>query len=146
MRSLLSGLFFMGILSLVTIASAQNADKRIETNGKPDVIAIKFHADWCGTCRRMGSVFEDLTTVAEEEPVLFTRLDLTDSSSRKQARYLMTTLGLNEVWQASGAGEKTGFILLVDAGSKKVVGRLTAEQDLKQMKANLLDVVAKNRG
>lgn len=145
MRSLLAGLFLVGVVSLVASASAQNVATRLKTDDQPQVIAIKFHADWCGTCRRMGTVFEDLATVAEDEPVLFTELDLTDRSSRKQASYLMNTLGLSQIWQEAGAGERTGFILLVDAGNKKVAGTLTADQDLKQMKAGLLDVVANTR-
>tara|TARA_E500000331_G_C17267879_1_gene717890 strand:+ start:2873 stop:3037 length:165 start_codon:yes stop_codon:yes gene_type:complete len=26
----------------------------------PELIAIKFHADWCGSCKLMGSTFEEL--------------------------------------------------------------------------------------
>lgn len=126
-----------------SVGTADGADPAAVV--RPEVIAIKLHADWCASCRRMGSVFEDLATVAEDEPVLFARLDLTDRSSRKQAEYLMSMMNLQDAWKQAGAGEKTGVILLVDADNRQVLGQLTADQDLKQMKAALLDVVAKTR-
>lgn len=90
-------------------------------------------------------MFEGLATVAEDEPVLFVRLDLTDRSSRREAHYLMTMLNLQSVWEQAGAGNKTGFILLIDADDRQVSGQLTADQDLKQMKTALLDAVAKSQ-
>jgi len=151
MRLLTLGFFAVVILSLLKVqpATAQSETRPLSTAQQatsPEVIAIKFHADWCGSCRRMGSVFEDLATVAEDQPVLFTQLDLTDRSSRKQAEYLMSLLKLGQIWEEAGAGEKTGFILLVDADNHEVLGQLTADQDLKQMKAALADTVTKAQG
>lgn len=149
MRILVLGLFAVFILSALNIQSVlsesdtptQGNRKPKQGNRNPSVIAIKFHADWCGSCRRMGSVFEDLTTVTEEEPVLFVRLDLTDRSSRKQAQYLMSMLNLQHVWEQFGTGQKTGFILLVDVDSRRALEKLTAGHDLKQMKAVLAGVL-----
>lgn len=144
------GLWTARSRSMAEIADIQTSTDKQPTSGasndKASIVALKFHADWCSSCRRMGTVFEDLATVAEDEPVLFSRLDLSDRSTRKQARYLMTMLRLEEVWNQGGAGKKTGFILLVDASTGKVLGKLTDDDDLKQMKAALLLVVAKSRG
>ncbi|MEX2307155.1 MAG: thioredoxin domain-containing protein [Pirellulales bacterium] len=145
MRAFVVGLLTLGLLTVIHMPTA-GADEQAKASGKPQIVAVKFHADWCGSCRRMGSVFEDLAIVSEDEPVLFARLDLTDRRSRKQAAYLMTMLGLQEAWEGAGAGQKTGFILLIDPATKQPVGQLTADQDVKQMKAALLDVLSKNRG
>jgi hypothetical protein len=144
MRTRIAGLFAVAVLSFAYSQAGEN-DERSPAAAKPDLVAIKFHADWCASCRRMGTLFEDLTTVSENQPVLFTRLDLTDRSSRTQARYLMTMLGLGDVWEQTGAGEKTGFIVLVDADTKQVVGQLSADQDLKQMKAALQETLSKTQ-
>jgi hypothetical protein len=92
----------------------------------------------------MGTIFEDLAIVAEEEPVLFAELDLTDRRTRKQAEYLMSLLDLDQVWDQAGSGAKTGFILLVDAESRQPIGQLSADQDLKQMKAAMLEASAQS--
>lgn len=122
------------IIVVPTVAWANEADADAK---EPQLVAIKLHADWCGSCRRMGPVFEDLGTVMEEAPVLFVHLDLTDRASRKQAAYLMEMMGLSEVWHQYDSGKKTGLIVVVDADTKKPVTHLTADQTLKQMKAAL---------
>lgn len=134
------------LLTAAVHATKAQEDQAATTAGRPELVAVKFHADWCASCRRMGPRFQDLKTVAEEEPVLFARLDLTDRSSRKQAGYLMSMLGMQEVWRAAGAGQQTGFILLVDVPSAQIVGRLTADQGLKEMKAALTKALGERQG
>lgn len=140
-RSFVLGFTVVALLGTVVVIVSPVAAQEQPQTDKPEVIALKFHADWCATCRRMGPIFEDLATVTEEEPVLFTELDLTDRSTRKQAEYLLSLLNLEPVWKQAGAGEKTGFILLVDVDSRQPLARLTADQNLKQMKAAVLKAV-----
>ncbi len=44
-------------------------------------------------------------------------------------------MGLNDTWAENGG--KTGFVLLIDARSKRVVNQLSHKQTLKQMGAAL---------
>lgn len=132
------------LMLLVIITTARAQEQSEPASDKPEVIALKFHADWCATCRRMGTIFEDLAVVAEEEPVMFAELDLTDRRTRQQAEYLMSLLDLDQVWNQAGSGTKTGFILLVDAENRQPVGQLSADQDLKQMKAAVLAAVSQS--
>ena len=37
----------------------------------PKIIALKFHADWCGFCKAMGPIFTDLQNKSDGKPVLF---------------------------------------------------------------------------
>ena len=107
----------------------------------PQLIAVKFHADWCGWCKAMGPIFTEMHQKYEAEPVLYVQLDQTTQARARQARYLASALGLEKVWKEYGG--KTGFILLIDAKTKAVVAKLTKDQNLKQMGAALQDAVKK---
>ena len=123
------------------IGAAQNT--RPTADDAPAIIAVKFHADWCGYCKAMGPVFEELQAKYDQQPVLFVTFDQTREFNRQQSRYLAQAMGLNDAWTQYGG--KTGFILLIDAGSKKVVERLDHEQTLKQIGAALQNAVADAR-
>ena len=101
----------------------------------PDLVAVKFHADWCGSCKRMGPVFEDLRNKYDGESILFVELDLTNGTTRTQAEYLAAALGFGDVYAQN---QGTGFILLLDGKSKQQVAKLTADQNIKEMGAELL--------
>jgi len=105
----------------------------------PELIALKFHADWCGSCRAMGPIFTDLGNKFDTKPVLFLELDHTSEPSRRQAEYLAAALGLQEVWKENGG--TTGFILLIDADTREVLAKLTKDQDIKVMGSQLLAAI-----
>ncbi|MCI0363506.1 MAG: thioredoxin family protein [Phycisphaerales bacterium] len=105
----------------------------------PKVIAIKFHADWCGFCKQMGGVFEEMQAKFDQEPVLYVTFDQTRDFNRTQSRYLAYTMGLDSVWTEHGG--KTGFVLLIDPKTHAVIQKLTHEQNLKQMGAALQEAV-----
>ena len=120
------------ILLVATLASLAAADKA-------QVIAIKMHADWCGSCKAIGTSFEELQEKFDTKPVLYVTLDHTRDYQRQQSLFLLQGLGLDQSL-ASHAG-KTGFILLVDADSKQVLAKLTREHSFKEMGAKLAEVV-----
>ena len=128
------------IFALVTTITALSVGplKAVEVEA-PEVIAVKFHADWCGSCKVMGPVFEELQAKFDTQSVLYIVLDHTRTYNRRQSQYLVTTLGLDKVWAEYGG--KTGFILLIDGESRKVLNTLTRENNLKQMGASLLAAV-----
>ena len=119
------------LLLLITLALPAGA----EAPAKPELLAVKFHADWCGSCKKMGTVFDDLRNKYDGRSVLFVTLDLTNGTTRSQAEYLASALGFGDVY-AQNAG--TGFILLLDGDSRQQVARLTADQNIKAMGAELL--------
>ncbi len=102
------------------------------------VIALSFYADWCPGCKALKPKLEDLMQSASTQPCLFVRLDQTDKQSR-QAEYMLAALRLGDLWKTNAG--KTGFVLLVDAKSGKVVSTLTADQDADAMRAALASAI-----
>jgi len=134
------GLATLGGAGLATAAVVQQP-RATEQETVPDakVIAVKFHADWCGYCKAMGPVFEELQAKHDQEPVLYIEFDQTREFGKRQSAYMADAMGLDEVWAEHGG--KTGFVLLIDATTKRVMQRLSHEQNLKQMGAALSDAV-----
>lgn len=127
---IVSGIFAQTNLSMLQIEEST-----------PAVIAVKFHADWCGSCKAMGPVFEELQAKYDVQPVLYITLDYTHNFDRHQSKYLATTLGLEKIWADNGG--KTGFILLINGHTKEVMETLTRSHNLKQMGTILIDTVDK---
>lgn len=101
----------------------------------PDVVAVKFHADWCGSCKRMGPVFEDLRNKYDGESVLFVELDLTNGTTKSQAEFMASALGFGDVYAQN---QGTGFILLLDGKTRQQLAKLTADQNIKAMGAEIV--------
>ncbi len=122
MRNLFLSFLIVFTCGMITTSFAQ------ETVVKPKLIALKFHADWCGSCKAMGPVFSDLQNKLDGKPVLFYQLDFTNNTTKHQAYLMASALDVDSVVKANPG---TGFILLIDAKSKKVLQKFTKEDDLK---------------
>ena len=116
-------------------------EKQAEKAPEPEIIAVKFHADWCGSCTAMGPVFEELQAKYDQQPVLYTVFDHTREFDRRQSAYMADAFNLDDAWDEHGGS--TGFVLLIDADTKKVVKRLSHERGLKEMGAALKESVKK---
>ncbi len=138
---ILTGLFaIFALASIVMIPAPAIAGPNAGASSqwseqRPAVLAVKFHADWCGICKAMGPTFIDLANKFDERPVLFVELDMTNQQATRQSGYLATELGIGDIW-ANNAG-KTGHILLIDPASKRIVDNLTANQSFKEMVGTL---------
>ncbi|MEM1208359.1 MAG: thioredoxin domain-containing protein [Planctomycetota bacterium] len=118
----------MVLAGVLSVSSAMAAEEKPPA---AELIVVKFHADWCGSCKAMGDTFDDLTAKLDSEPVLFVNLDQTTTPGTDQAGYLMNALGAAEVWDEFGG--KTGFILVIDPADMTVVTRLTKDMGFKEM-------------
>lgn len=119
----------IGLLFTTTASLAQ--DQLTEEIKAPEIMVTKFYADWCGSCKEMKPAFDAFLNATEEEPTLYVHFDLTDDQTRQKSAYLAHSMGLSDIYKANAG--KTGYALLVDADSKKVLDRLTKEMSKDQM-------------
>ena len=129
----------MGGLAIAQSPRTTSTQRQAASAEGPKVIAIKFHADWCGYCKAMGPVFEEMQAKYDQQPVLYVRLDQTREAGRRQAQYMAHALGMGDIWAEYGG--KTGFVLLVDGTTGEVIEKLTHDQSLKAMGASLREAV-----
>ncbi len=124
------------ILSILIVMTCGmfNATNAQESNSEPEVIVLKFHADWCGSCKAMGPVFEDLTNKLDGQAVLFHKLDFTNNTTKHHAVMMASALGMSKILKEN---QGTGFILLIDADSKKVLHKFTKEDGLTVIAAKI---------
>ncbi|MDJ0761245.1 MAG: thioredoxin domain-containing protein [Woeseiaceae bacterium] len=116
---------FATALILAALSSAAMAKE----SDKPELLAVMFYADWCGSCKILDPEVTKARSDADldNQPVVFVRLDLTDATTRYQSGLLASSLGLEEVF--ADYGSATGFMLLVDADSKAVLATLKKSMD-----------------
>ena len=124
---LLSGALLNGVMTSASVAAEEAASE-------PQVITAIFHADWCGTCKKMGPAVMDTQARYADKPVLFVKFDLTNKKTTNQSALLASALGIGDTFKAN---QKTGFALLLDGKTKEVVGKLTVDQSAQQMGATI---------
>lgn len=115
------------------------APKEAKPARAPTLIALKFYADWCPLCKAMMPAVMETEKKAADKSVLFVKLDQTDKDSH-QAEYLLAALGMGNLW-TEHAG-KTGYILLMDPESERVVGRVNSDMDAAAMGKAIDDAFA----
>lgn len=101
----------------------------------PKIIALNFYADWCPGCKALKPKLEEAMKDAAGQPCLTIKLDQTDKNS-KQAEFMVAALGLSDMWKEHAG--KTGYVLLVDGKTHKVVSTITSMQETKEIKATLM--------
>jgi hypothetical protein len=57
------------VLGLVFLAGTPVRGAEAAKAGAPKIIAVKFHADWCGAYPAMGPVFTDLSNKLDGRPL-----------------------------------------------------------------------------
>ena len=102
---------------------------------KPKVVGVLFHADWCNSCKTLEPKLNAIKKDFAGQPVLFTRVDFTDDFTKEQSDLLASYLNLGPAYAEQG--RKTGYMLLFDAESKQVLGKLMKTQSEAELKSEI---------
>lgn len=115
-----------GVLALVPVLSA-SADNGKAVMTDNTLYAVTFHADWCGTCRKLEPELVEARANGDldNQNVLFVTLDLTNDTTKHQAGLLASALGIGDFYESNRG--KTGFVLLVNGKTGETVGRITGD-------------------
>lgn len=104
------------------------------TTASAKVAAIKFHADYCGACKKLEPKIMELKNEYKDKGVTFLVFDFTDDASKQKTQEMAKSEGLETVLNSY---KGTGFIVLYDVKNKKIIGKLKNSQDIDQMKAKI---------
>lgn len=132
-RIVLSALLALGFFSVSSIARAQQHLPAEKNTAAPAVLAVMFHADWCPGCKALEPQLAPIMREFQDKPIFFTRFDLTDEFTNSQSARYAKLLGLENFYAENNGS--TGYLLLIDAHSKKVLGRLTKKNSPEEIKA-----------
>ncbi|MCK4747833.1 MAG: hypothetical protein KAT15_12375 [Bacteroidales bacterium] len=92
--------------------------------------ALTFHADYCGACKNLKPNVMVLQPKLEGKAVEWVKFDFTTAETKEKSKELASELGVSDIYEQNQA---TGFVILVDADSKKTVGKLTSRQSSDDM-------------
>lgn len=86
---------------------------------KAEVMAVYFYADWCGNCKLLSPVLDNVRAQEKLDTrnVLFVTLDLSDKPRIHQSILLAQALGIGAFLKAQGSA--TGYVAVLDAKTKK---------------------------
>lgn len=102
---------------------------------KPKVVGLLFYADWCGSCKVLEPKLNAVKKEFSGQPILFTRVDLTDDFTKEQSVLLASQLGFTATYTENAP--KTGFMLLLDPATGRVLSKLTKTQSEEELRAEI---------
>lgn len=103
----------------------------------PEVVALHFHADYCGSCKVLNPKLEEARAELGNIPLLYVKLDHTDKNTTYQAKLMIEALGLDEIYYAQK--KATGYVLLIDVETKTIVGKLTKKDSSEKIEIKIED-------
>ena len=123
-------LSLIALAFLFATAPAFAASVEVEGEGTPALYVVKVHADWCGSCKALVPILDEVRETMSAEPVLFLTLDVTDEDRTGQARLLAAALGIENHLKANN---KTGLVLIINPADKALLETLTKENTADEM-------------
>lgn len=130
MRHLLT--FSISLLLLSAYAASQQKEKTAEERA-PKIIGLLMYADWCQSCKVLEPKLNKVKKDFEGKGIFFTRLDMTDEFTIYQSSLYASWVGFEEIFKENEG--RTGYMLLIDPNSRKVLGKLVKTQTPDEIRA-----------
>jgi len=107
--------------------------------GEPEIIAATFASAWCSACKILEPRLAKVIPGFSNKPVKFVELDFTFGKNDDH-KALAEENNFSEVYERFKSG--TGFTLLIDSETGKVVDTLTINHSKEAMRAAIAQAVA----
>lgn len=118
----------VGLALFVLVGSAAMAEDAPEgCSGKPYV--VKIHADWCGSCKALKSVWQRIEIDLRDQATIVT-LDVSDRVAYRESEATAERLGIREFFQEYRS--RTGTVAVLDCKSHEPVAIMSAERDFEK--------------
>lgn len=127
------GKLLKSTFALVAVLGLTAAQVVAVEPAQPKLLGLMFYADTCATCKVLDPKIEAVKADYLGKPILFAKLDHSNDGSKNQAALLAGSLGVGEIYKAQE--KASGFLLIIDAASKQVVGKLTRDMTEADIKA-----------
>ena len=92
-----------------------------------------MYADWCQSCKVLEPKLNKVKKDFEGKGIFFTRLDMTDEFTIYQSSLYASWVGFEEIFKENEG--RTGYMLLIDPNSRKVLGKLVKTQTPDEIRA-----------
>ncbi len=122
--------------AIVAYIGSNGLAKRVDEQLVPvRVVGVNAHGQGCPVCSQVAPTLAELRATFEDSNVLFTELDLSTPSNRKQSELLATALGVNNLQTA-----KHGSLLLsANTGDQQIAFSVDDAGRLSQTIRDLLE-------
>jgi thiol-disulfide isomerase/thioredoxin len=90
---------------------------------------VKIHADWCGSCKALKSVWQRIETDLGDQAIIVT-LDVSDRVAYMESQATAERLGIGEFFQEYRS--RTGTIAILDCRTHEPVVIMSAERDFEK--------------
>ena len=108
---------------------------------KPAYYAVKFHSDYCGSCKIMAPEIKGAFNEGglNKEDVLYVELDFTDKGTIHQTKLKAAALGIDGYLKK--AGSKTGYMVLINPATQEELARFTKENKADDIAATIKEKI-----
>lgn len=111
-------------VSLFVTAFMLTVALNAQTNTK--VVAVINRADWCHVCQANGEkMMKEVMPVFENSGIRFIMNDLTNDATTEKSKELLKE---SKVYEAVKSNTYTGLVLLVDAETGKLTGKISVAE------------------
>ena len=83
---------------------------------EPKYHVVKYYADWCTNCQVLKPTYKKMRHTFGNKSILFTKLDLTNASTKQQSKLFLKVLGKESLLNEKS---KTGWIAVFEYKTNK---------------------------
>ncbi|MEX2657022.1 MAG: thioredoxin family protein [Balneolales bacterium] len=123
------------VLAFILFPHKAQTEVLKSNNSDVNLIAVSLYADWCGSCKQLDAMMDDIKPEFEDGDILFIYLDKTTDFDVKQSQKKARLLGFESV--SNQYEGRTGLMLLIDPNTGELVKEITVAMTSDEIKETL---------